>query len=230
MEVVDTQCHAVSLHEYSSKAENRELSQNKAKQGQKSNEEKHKDNIQYLSTPPISAGKSARSRSSLGHADILKGGFDSCQKQKQNRNDPGCKNAPGCRYSSMPTSRAKTCRYVFEHQGDVDQSAPRSTQSCDHLTLKLKKRPKISACAENHLSQETRKRKSAFEDLPWSRAPARSLSVLRHRALRETNPAFHAVVHAVLVHDLVCLFVLACLPHPERSAVAACGISAPTGA
>ena len=89
----------VSLHEYSSKAENRESSQNKANQGQKSNEEKHKDNIRYLSTLPISAGKSARSRSSLDHAEILKGGFGLCQKQKQNRN------GSGCRYSSMPTSR-----------------------------------------------------------------------------------------------------------------------------
>ena len=123
----------VSLHELSSKADNRELSQNKAKQGQKSNEERHKDNIQYLSTLPISAGKSARSRSCLDHTEILKDGFDPCQKQKQN------KNGPGCRYSSMPTSRAKTCRYIFEHQGDVDQSAPKSTQSCYHLTLICKK-------------------------------------------------------------------------------------------
>ena len=94
----------VSLHKCSSKAENRELSRNTAEQGQKSNEEKHKDNIQCLSTLPISAGKSARSRSSLDHAEILKGGFDPCQKQKQN------KNGPGCRYASMTTSRAKTCR------------------------------------------------------------------------------------------------------------------------
>ena len=169
----------VSLPECSSKAENRELSQNKAKQGRKSNEEKHKDNIQYVSTLPISAGKSARSRSSLDHEEVLKGGFDPCRKQKQNKNGPGCRSGPGCRYSSMPTSRVKICRYIFEHQGDVDQSAPRSTQSCYHLTLiQYAKRPKISACAKNHHSQEALNRKSAFEGLPWSRAPSRSLSVL----------------------------------------------------
>ena len=90
--------------ECSSKVENRELGQNKAKRGQKTNEEKHKDNIQYLSTLPISARKSARSRSSLDHAEIL------CQKQKQNKNGPRYKNGPRCRYSLMTTSRAKTCR------------------------------------------------------------------------------------------------------------------------
>lgn len=101
----------VSLHECSSKAEDRELSQNKVKQqGQKFNEEKHKDNSQYLSTLPISAGKSARSRSSLDHAKILKGGCGPCQKRKQNKNGRGCKNDPGCRNSSIPTSRAKTYR------------------------------------------------------------------------------------------------------------------------
>ena len=62
----------------------------------------------YLSTiPTFLAGKSARSRSSLDHADMLKGDFDPCQKQKQNENGPGCKNGPGCRYSSMPTTKQK---------------------------------------------------------------------------------------------------------------------------
>ena len=74
----------------------------------------------------------------------------------------------------------------------------------------MQKRPKISACAENHPSQEALKRKSTFEGLPWSRAPARLLSVLRHRTLRETDvflPAFHAVIHVVLVHELVCVYL-----------------------
>ena len=75
---------SVSLHECSSKADNREFSQNKTKQGQKSNEKKHKHNIQYLSTLPISAGKSARSRYSLDHAEILKGGFDPCLVKHKN--------------------------------------------------------------------------------------------------------------------------------------------------
>ena len=112
MEVVDTQCQSPYMSAPRKQRENRELSQNKAKQGQKSSEEKHEDNIKYLSTLlPISAGKSARSRPSLDHAEILKGGFDPCQKQKQNKNGLGCKNGPGCKYSSIPTSRAKTtCR------------------------------------------------------------------------------------------------------------------------
>ena len=42
--------------------------------------------------------------------------------------------------------------------------------------FKMQKRPNISACVENHLSQEALKRKSAFEGLPWSRPPALSLS------------------------------------------------------
>ena len=77
---------AVSLHECSSKAENRELSQNKARQGQKSSEKKHKDNnIQYFSTLPISAGKSTRSRSSLSHAEIPKGGFDPVKNRNRTK-------------------------------------------------------------------------------------------------------------------------------------------------
>ena len=45
----------------------------------------HRDHIHYLSTLPISAGECARCRSSLDHAEILKGGFDPCQKQKQKK-------------------------------------------------------------------------------------------------------------------------------------------------
>ena len=151
---------SASLHECSSKAENRILSQNMAKQGQNSNEEKHQDNIQYLSTLPISAGKSARwSRSSLDDAEILKGGFDPYQKHKQNKNCPGCKNGPGCRYASIPTSRAKTCRYIFEHLGDVDQSALRSTQSCYRLTLLCTKAQDLCLCKKSPLTRGTKMEK-----------------------------------------------------------------------
>ena len=122
----------VSLHECSSKAENRELSQNKAKQGQKSNEKKHKDNIQYLSTLPISAGKSARSRSSLDYAEILKGGFDLSKTETEQK-------WPWMQVLFDAKQQSKNIQTDFRAPRRCRSSAPRSTQSCYHLTLICKK-------------------------------------------------------------------------------------------
>ena len=137
----------VSLHECSSKAENRELSQNKAKQGQKSIEKKHKDNIQYLSTLPISAGKSARSRSSLDHAEILKGGFD-LSKTETEQKWLWMQKWPWMQVLFDANQQSKNIQTDFRAPRRCRSSAPRSTQSCYNLTLICKK------CLRSLLVQE----------------------------------------------------------------------------